>query len=70
MIPIPNGAVLRECIDRFKQQERFQTLPDFIQSLLDDHLNYLRQKEWDQEVARGEINKRLKDLKNNKSKKV
>jgi hypothetical protein len=62
MIPIPDGAVLREILDRYHKQDRYKVIPDFIVSLLDDHLNYLRQKEFDIEVARGEMNARLKDL--------
>ena len=62
MIMIKDGAVLRECLDRYWKQNDFKTIPDFIESLLDDHLNYLREKEFNQEVLRGEIRKRLKDL--------
>ena len=52
---IHDGAVLREVLDRFWKQKRYQAIPDFVEHLLDDELNRLRKDEWDLECARIEM---------------
>jgi hypothetical protein len=63
MIILKDGAVLRECLDRYWKQKRYQAIPDFIESLLDDHLNLLREKEFNEVVLRDKINKQKKENK-------